>query len=339
MIRAVLGKIVDGIDLSENEAITAMTSIMEGTSSDPQIASFLVALRMKGATVDEIYAFAKVMRKMAIHISAPMNAIDTCGTGGDGSGTFNVSTTAAFVIAGAGVPVAKHGNRGVSSKCGSADLLEALGVPVNLTPIQVETCIKEVGIGFLFEPSFHKSMRHAVGPRRELGFRTIFNILGPLTNPANVKHQLVGVYDPSLTEPIAEVLDRFNVKHALVVHGDGLDEITTTGPTKITELSSGEISTYTITPEEFGLKKAELKDLKGGQPEDNAKILHDILSGKPSPYLDMVILNSAAGLFAANKVANISQGIETARDVIEGLKAKQSLETLTDFSKQLLKEG
>lgn len=328
MIKESISKLVQGQDLTEYEAIQAMDTIMSGGATPAQIGSFITALRLKGETVDEIYACASVMRKKASCIKAPAGSVDTCGTGGDGLNTFNISTTAAFVTAGAGVPIAKHGNRGVSSKSGSADLLEALGVNVNLTPEQVEKCVAEIGIGFLFAPKFHGGMKHAIGPRRELGIRTVFNVLGPLTNPAGVDRQVLGVYDPTLTETLAGVLQKFGAEHALVVNGEGMDELTTLGATKVSELKNGAITTYDLTPEQLGLTPAMLEQIAGGTPEDNAKITLDILSGKPSPYLDITVLNAGAAIYVAGKAESIQEGIELAKDSINSGKAKQKLEQL-----------
>ncbi len=339
MIRAVLAKLVERMDLTEDEAAEAMTSIMSGKASSSQIAGFLTALRMKGETVDEIYALARTMRQMAIGISVPENTIDTCGTGGDGLSTFNISTIAAFVIAGAGVPVAKHGNRGVSSSCGSADVLEAVGVEIGLTPIQVEQCVNEVGVGFLFAPVFHKAMRHAIGPRQELGIRTIFNILGPLTNPANVKYQITGLFSPDLTEKIARVLRHLGVRHALVVHGSGLDELTTTGESKITELRNSSIESYSVVPEDFGLRRATLADLRGESPLQNRDVVLDILRGVRSPRFDIVVLNAGAGLYVADAVDSIHDGVELATQTILDGRAMETFESFRVKTVELAGRG
>ncbi|NWF95619.1 MAG: anthranilate phosphoribosyltransferase [Candidatus Thorarchaeota archaeon] len=328
MIQPILAKLVERVDLTEQEASDTMAAIMQGVVSPAQVAGFLTALRMKGETAEELCAFAKIMRQTSIHINVPENALDTCGTGGDGTSSFNISTAAAFVIAGAGVPVAKHGNRGVSSKCGSADLLEATGIDISLTPLQVEQCISELGIGFLFAPTFHKAMKFVSGPRRELGLRTVFNLLGPLSNPAAVNYQLVGLFTPELTEKVAEVLCRFRLRRALVVHGSGLDELTTTGTTKVTEISGAHIDTYYVEPEEFGLRRVRPEDIRGGQPDHNRQILLDVLNGNASPYLDIVILNAGAGLYAADAVTSIRDGVELARDVIAEGSALGKLESL-----------
>ncbi len=339
MIRDVLEKLVERKDLNEAEAALAMSNIMDGVTSAPQIAGFLTALRMKGETVEELYAFAKTMRKKAIGISVPENTLDTCGTGGDRLGTFNISTASAFVIASAGTPVAKHGNRSVSSKCGSADLLEELKVHIDLTPLQTERCVNDIGIGFLFAPLFHHAMKYAIAPRRELGLRTVFNVLGPLTNPANVKYQLMGVYDSELTEPLAKVLGRFGLEHAIVAHGSGLDELTTTGSTRISELEHGKVESYEITPDDFGLARVHVRDIAGGSPDTNAKILTEVLDGNPSPYVDIVLLNAGAGLYVSNMVKDIGEGIELARNAIVEGHAKAKFESFRNYSLKLFKEG
>jgi len=259
--------------------------------------------------------------------------VDTCGTGGDRSKTFNISTTAAFVVAGCGIAVAKHGNRSVSSGCGSADVLQALGINIELRPAEVEECLKELGIGFLFAPLFHEAMKYALGPRREIGIRTIFNILGPLTNPANARAQVLGVYDPALTSIMAKVLGRLGSTHAFVVHGsDGLDEITITGETKVSEWYKGRVRNYTIKPQDFGIKKGRLKDLLGGGPEENAKILVGILEGKKGPKRDIVLLNAAAAIIASGKAKGFKEGIKLAEESIDSGAARRKLEVLREFS-------
>ena len=275
MLKNAIENLLEGKHLSEKEMMDAMEFIMDGEASPVLIGSFLTALRMKGETAEEITGGAKVMLKKAERIALEnLYTLDTCGTGGDCSGTFNISTAVAFIAAASGIHVVKHGNRSVSSRSGSADVLEALGVNISLLPKQVEECVKVQNIGFLFAPTFHKAMRHAAGTRKELGFRTIFNILGPLTNPANAKSQVLGVFDEKLTEPLAKVLANLGVEHAMVVHGmDGLDEITITGETKVTEVKNGDINTYYITPEEFGIKRATRNDILGGDAIENAEII------------------------------------------------------------------
>ena len=282
MIQEAVSKLIEKQDLTLKEATAVMNEIMSGLATGSQIAGFLIALRLKGETIDEITACAKVMREKASRIKPKdhKHLIDVVGTGGDKSGTFNISTVAAFVTAGAGIPVAKHGNKSVSSKSGSADVLKALGINIDLEPKKVEQCINEVGIGYMFAPKFHSAMKYAIGPRKELAVRTIFNILGPLTNPAEAPYELMGVFSEELVEPLAEVLGKLGCKHAMVIHGNGLDEITLEAPTKVAEYKDGHVTTYEIKPTDFGIKLAELKEIQGGSPEDNAKITLDILSGK-----------------------------------------------------------
>ncbi|MEE9490812.1 MAG: anthranilate phosphoribosyltransferase, partial [Dehalococcoidia bacterium] len=303
MIKEALAKIVSGSDLTLAEAKEVMKEIMQWDTTPAQIGSFLTALRMKGETADEIAGCAQAMRENAIEVKPEQNVlVDTCGTGGDGSGTFNISTTVAFVAAGAGLAVAKHGNRSVSSRCGSADLLQALGVNLEMSAEQVARCIDEVGIGFLFAPLLHPAMKHALGPRKEIGLRTIFNILGPLSNPAQAKRQLLGVYDGNLTELMAEVLRTLGAEHAFVVHGsDGLDELSVTGPNKVSRLYDGHIETYYLDPQELGLPRARLSDLAGGTTEDNAAITMALLRDEQGPKRDIVLLNAAAVLVAGGR--------------------------------------
>ncbi len=330
MIKEGIEKAIDRRDLTEAEMTAIMDEIMRGLASPAQVGSFLTALRMKGETVDEITGAAKVMRKKVLKVKAPKGVvIDTCGTGGDGANTFNISTASAFVAAGAGLIVAKHGNRSVSSRCGSADLLMALGVNIEAGVDMVERCLKEIGIGFLFAPMLHKAMKHVVGTRREIGVRTIFNILGPLTNPAGARFQLLGVYDENLTETLAGVLNKLGSKHAFVVRGeDGLDEITLTGRTKISELKGGGVDSYYITPEEVGLKRCALSDLAGGGPEENASIVKDILKGSKGAKRDIVLLNTAAALMAGGIADGFREGINIAADTIDSGRAMDKLGAL-----------
>jgi anthranilate phosphoribosyltransferase/anthranilate synthase/phosphoribosyltransferase len=311
-----------------------MRQIMEGEATPAQIAAFLIALRIKGETIAEITGCARVMREKATRIRAPYpNVIDTCGTGGDGSQTFNISTTAAFVVAGAGVPVAKHGNRAMSSRCGSADLLQALGVAIELSPERAERCLEEVGIAFLFAPLFHSAMKHAVAPRREIGVRTIFNILGPLTNPAGAKRQLLGVSRQEFAEPMARVLGNLGSTRAFVVHGaDGLDEITISGETHITTLEAGRIASYAITPEQFGLRRAPLAALAGGDAPQNADITIAVLEGKQGPHRDVVLLNAAAALAVAGSTADLKAGLQLAAHAIDSGAALEKLRRLQRFT-------
>ena len=332
MIREAIAKLVKCEDLSKNEMELAMEEIMTGQASPAQIAAFLTAMRIKGETIEEITGAAEIMRRHATKIktSHPV-VLDTCGTGGDECQTFNVSTITAFVVAGAGVIVAKHGNRSVSSKCGSADLLKALGVNIDAEERTVSKCIDETGIGFLFAPALHKAMQYAIGPRKEIGIRTLFNILGPMTNPAGATNQLLGVYDLELTEPIAKALGRLGSKHALVVHGkDGLDEVTTTDKTQISELKGGRVKTYEISPRDFGIKKAKTGDLKGGEPAENAKIAMDILSGEKGPKYDIVVLNAGCAIYAADKASTIKEGIQLAGESIESGMALGKLQALKE---------
>ena len=337
-IKGAIAKLIGQQNLTEEEAETAMTLIMHGEASPAQIGSFITALRMKGETVAEITGCARAMRSSSVPV-VPAKAddlVDTCGTGGDGAGTFNISTTAAFVVAGCGQPVAKHGNRSVSSKSGSADVLEALGVNLDLTPQQVADCIDRVGLGFLFAPKLHPAMKHAIGPRRELAVRTIFNILGPLTNPANANAQVLGVFDPDLTEPLAHVLGSLGSKAALVVHGSGgLDELTTSGPCRVSELRDGEVQTYQLDPESFGFTSAQFSDLVGGSAQENAVITRAILENEDQgARRDTVVLNAAAALMASGKAADLPDGIQLAQESIDSGAALRVLIDLVAFTNQ-----
>lgn len=332
-LQELIDKVVNQYHLEEKEAEEAMAQIMSGEATPAQIAALITALRLKGETVDEITGFARAMRAHGKKIRSNKRLVDIVGTGGDRSFTFNISTTTAFVAAAAGLLVAKHGNRAVSSKCGSADVLEALGVNVALTPTQVERCLEENGICFLFAPVFHEAMKHAVGPRREIGIRTVFNLLGPLTNPAGAKVQLVGVYDPNLTGVMARVLRSLGVERAMVVHGDGLDEISHTGETRVSELMRGEIRTYYLSPEDIGLKRGKLADICGGNAEENARMTKDVLSGKPGPCRDVVLMNAAAALFVGGKVETLREGVELAAEVIDSGAALRKLKKLVVFTK------
>ena len=325
-----LHTLANGVDLTEDEMVSAMTQIMEGKVTDSQLAGFLTALHLKGETVAEIVGAARVMRAKAEKLdikSTPL--VDTCGTGGDGSDTFNISTASALIAAGAGVKVAKHGNRAVSSRSGSADVLKCLGVNLSANLSTVARCVEEVGIGFLFAPLMHKAMKHAAEVRKELGFRTIFNVLGPLTNPANAQAQVLGVFDAKWVQPLAEVLRDLGCGHALVVHGsDGLDEITLTGESQVAELKNGEVTSYILHPEEFGFKICDYEDLKGGTPEENAVMIQNILDGESGPRRDIVLLNSAAAIYVAGKADSLESGIQCAVDSIESGKAREKLEGL-----------
>ena len=336
MIKEAIKLLVEGKDLSEEQMTGAMKDIMEGKATDAQIGAFLTALRMKGETVEEITGAAKVMREKVTSIKAPAYTIDTCGTGGDMSHTFNISTTTALIVAACGVPVAKHGNRSVSSSCGSADVLEALGIKIDLEPQKVEKCLEETGFGFMFAPLFHPAMKFAIGPRKEMGIRTIFNILGPMTNPAGAERQVLGVFSDKLTEPMAKVLGNLGVKHAFVVHGeDGLDEITITDKTRVTELKNGNIDTYFISPEDFHFKKAEKDDLKGGNAGENAEIVIDILKGEKGPKRDIVLMNAAAALVAGEKAKDFNEAAAIAAKAIDSGAALKKLEEVKKVSNTL----
>ena len=340
-IKKAFQTIVEGQDLDENQMYEVISSIMSGEVSDVLIGSFLTGLRMKGETVSEITGAVRVMREKVTRIDTGIDmaaggvVVDTCGTGGDGSGTFNVSTTSAFVVAGCGVTVAKHGNRAVSSSCGSADVLEAAGIKLDLSPAQVSKCIQTCRIGFLFAPALHGAMKHAIGPRKEIGIRTIFNILGPLTNPAGANVQVLGVFSEELIVPLAEVLGKLGAKRALVVHGEGnLDEFTVTGKTSVAEYKDGKVSTYQITPEQFGLPRASLSDLEGGSDAVvSAELMKEILNGEPGARRDMVLLNAGAALMASGAATDIGEGIALAADCIDSGNAIHTLESLISYSR------
>lgn len=339
MIVTALAKVVDDVNLSEAEMMAVMEQIMNGGATDSQMGAFLAALRMKGENVEEITAAAKVMRKkltpVRISIDNDAALVDTCGTGGDMKGTFNISTVSAFVIAGAGVKIAKHGNRSVSSKCGSADLMQALGININIAVETIEKCIDKVGFGFLYAPLFHSAMKYAAAVRKEIGIRTIFNILGPLTNPARASAQLIGVYDLVLTEIFSMVLRNLGCNHALIVHGcDGLDEITITGKTKITELIRDEVKTYYIHPEDFGMKVGTFADLKGEDIKENILIANRVLNGEKGRQRDVVLLNSAAGLIAVGKAKDFLQGIDISAESIDSGNAMKVLQELIKLTNE-----
>ena len=348
MIKEAIEKIVKRIELTEDEMRQVFDEIMTGKATLAQIGAFVTALRMKGETVEEITGAARVMREKSLKINAGKAAvdidrddinideetiIDTCGTGGSGTNTFNISTTVALVVAGCGLKVAKHGNRAASSQCGSADVLEALGVKLDLSPEAVERCIKEVGIGFMFAPLFHGAMKYAVTPRKEIGIRTIFNLLGPLSNPANATSQVLGVYSADLTEPMAKVLRDLGARRAMVVYGmDTLDEITITGKTRITELKDGRIRTYYVSPEKFGICKAPLDAIKGGNAAENAFIVSSILKGERGPKRNVVLLNAGAALVVGNKAKDFKSGIKMAEESIDSGKALDKLKKLVEFT-------
>ena len=329
-----LEQLLNKQDLTVAQSTAMMNGIMSGEYTHAQVAGLLTAMRAKGETPDEVAGCAMVMRDKALRVSAGEDVIDTCGTGGDGGGTFNVSTASAFVLAAAGVPVAKHGNRSVSSKCGSADVLEALGVAVSLPPEGVTACIREAGIGFMFAPAYHSAMKHVMPVRKELGVKTIFNILGPLTNPAFAKYQVIGVYDERLLSMFAYALKNMGTKHALIVHGmDGMDEITLCDATKVCELTEdGEIKEYMITPEEFGLTRCEKSEMIGGDAEENARIIEALLDGEIGAKHDVVALNAGAALYVAGKAESILEGVALAKDILISGKAKQPLEAMKKAS-------
>jgi anthranilate phosphoribosyltransferase len=350
MIKEAIAKVVRGIDLTETEMEKTMDEVMTGTATPAQIGAFVTALRLKGETVDEITGAAKSMRARAlkIHLNNHLvnvdrdeinvedeTILDTCGTGGDTTNTFNVSTACAFVAAGAGVNVAKHGNRAVSSRCGSADVIENLGVKLDLTSSDVERCIKEIGIGFLYAPLFHGAMKYAAGPRQEIGIRTIFNLLGPLTNPAGASVQVIGVYEPTLTEKIAYVLKRLGSKETFVVCGEGtLDEISICGSTRISQLKNGEVKTFDLTPEEVGLERTSPEAIKGGNAIENAEIIRQILDGQKGARRDIVLLNAGAAFVVVGLDRDFKEGIERAKDSIDSGQAKEKLKQLVAFTQQ-----
>ena len=333
MIGEATEKVERSVDLSEIQMREVFEEIMSGGASSEEITHFLKALREKGETVDEITGAAKVMIEKSARVDAGVDLIDTCGTGGSGINTFNISTTVAFVVAGCGVRIAKHGNRSASNQCGSADVLEALGVKLELSPEMVRESILETGIGFIYAPAFHSAMKYAIKPRKDLGGRTIFNILGPLSNPARVTSQVIGVYDEKLTEILAQVLKNLGCKKAFVVSGyDKLDEITIADKTKVTELKDGNIKTYYVTPEEFGIKRSGLEEIKGGAAKENAEITLSILKGERGAGRDIVLLNAAAALVVASKAKDFKEGIKKAASSIDSGKAIEKLKELIGFT-------
>lgn len=350
MIKQLISKVVGGEDLTEGEMEKAMDEIMSGMATAAQIGAFITALRLKGETVDEITGAARVMRAKAIKISINNHLVnmdrdeinidtetilDVVGTGGDATKTFNVSTTTAFVAAGGGVKVAKHGNRAVSSLCGSADVLESLGVNLDITSTDVERCIRQIGIGFLYAPLFHGAMKYAAGPRREIGIRSIFNLLGPVTNPAGASAQVLGVYEQSLTQKMALVLKRLGARQAFVVCGEGtFDEISICGPTKVSQLKDDNIRTFQMTPEEYGFKRAALEEIVGGNARQNAKIVRNILEGEKGPKRDMVLLNASAAFIAAGSCHDFNEGIKMAINSIDSGRALKKLDSLIEITRQ-----
>jgi anthranilate phosphoribosyltransferase len=328
-----LAKVADGVPLNAQEAEVAFKRLMTGEATPSQIGAFLMALRVRGETIDEIAAGASVMRSMAVRVTAPEGAIDTCGTGGDASGTYNISTAASFVVAACGVNIAKHGNRALSSKSGSSEVLEALGVKVDLEPQAITRCVEQAGIGFMMAPMHHSAMKHVGPTRAELGTRTIFNLLGPLSNPAGVSRQLVGVFAQQWVEPLAYALKKLGSEKVWIVHGsDGLDELTTTGPSHVAELRDGAISTFTIAPTDADLPLASPEDLKGGDATHNAKALRALLDGETSAYRDIVVLNSAAALIVAGKSDSLRTAANLAQTAIDSGGATARLEKLIDVS-------
>ncbi|UOF89715.1 anthranilate phosphoribosyltransferase [Fodinisporobacter ferrooxydans] len=338
MFSTTLRKVADGQMLLEQEAYAAMQTIMQGDATPAQIAGFLTALRLRGETVDEIVGFANAMRSFAVPFASPYQTfIDTCGTGGDGADTFNISTAAAFVVAAAGVPVAKHGNRAVSSKSGSADVLQQLGVEIQLSQEEAQTCFREVGVCFMFAPLYHPAMKHAVGPRKELGFRTVFNVLGPLTNPAMAPRQVLGVYNENLVAKIAQVMARLGTEHALIVHGaGGLDELSVCGSTTVAEVKDGSILEYSITPEQLGMDTYPLSDIRGGDALYNAQMIREVLAGKRSDGArGIVALNAAASLYVGGLADSLRAGVKIAEEMIDSGKAYDKLQQLSEFTQEL----
>jgi anthranilate phosphoribosyltransferase len=333
----VLQALLDGRDLTGSQMRSVMRTIMSGGATPAQIGAFLIALRAKGESVEEVVAAAQVLREVATKVPVRgAHVIDTCGTGGDASKTFNISTTTAFVVAAAGGKVAKHGSRSVSSRSGSADVLEAAGVRLDLTPEQVKRCIDQIGVGFLFAQRHHGAMKYAIAPRKELGVRTIFNLLGPLTNPAGAAHQLIGVYSLDWVQPLAEVLKKLGSKHVLVVHAeDGLDEISIGAPTQIAELKNDEISTYSIAPEDFGFKRASLKKLAVNTVAGSLEVIRGVLDGKTGPARDIVALNAGAAIYAADLVDTLAEGVRRAEVVIDEGSARNKLQALIEFTQSI----
>src|SRR5499427_3370468 len=327
-LKSLLAQVAQGHSLSESEAEGAFDIIMSGNATPSQMGAFLMALRVRGETVEEITGAARIMRTKAIQVDAPPGTIDTCGTGGDASGSFNISTASALVVAGCGVPVAKHGNRALSSKSGSADVLRALGVNIDADFAIVRECLWEIGLGFLMAPRHHSATRHVAPARVELGTRTIFNLLGPLSSPAMARRQLVGVFAPEWVRPMAEVLGRLGAEHAWVVHGDGLDELTTAGVTRVAEYADGKLETFEVAPEDFGLSRAQLEDIRGGEPQHNAELMRDLLAGAGGPLRDVVLLNSGAALLVAGRVPTVEAGIELAARSIDSSAAQRVLDAL-----------
>jgi anthranilate phosphoribosyltransferase len=327
-LKPLLATVAQGRSLSESEAETAFDIIMSGNATPSQMGAFLMALRVRGESVDEITGAARIMRAKAVALDAPPGTIDTCGTGGDASGSFNISTAAALVVAGCGVPVAKHGNRALSSRSGSADVLTALGINIDADLAVVRECLWEIGIGFLMAPRHHSATRHVAPTRVELGTRTVFNLLGPLSNPAKARRQLVGVFAPEWVKPMAEVLGRLGSERAWVVHGDGLDEVTTTGVTTVASLENGAVEMFELAPEDVGLERARLDQIRGGEPQHNASLMRDLLAGAGGPLRDVVLLNSGAALVIAGRAPALETGIELAARSLDSGAARRALDQL-----------
>jgi anthranilate phosphoribosyltransferase len=340
-IQQAINTVIEGNHLDTEQMTTVMRTVMSGEATPAQVAGFLVALRMKGEVVEELTAAALVMRELSAKVNVPTdNLVDTCGTGGDSKGTFNVSTAVAFVAAAEGVRVAKHGNRSVSSKSGSADLLETAGVNLQLSPGQVAECIKETGIGFLFAPAHHSAMKHAIGPRKELGVRTMFNLLGPLTNPANAPHQVLGVFSEQWVEPLANVLKSLGSKHVLVVHADdGLDEISIAGHTQVAELKNGVVSRYSISPQQFGIKEGSLLDIVAKDSSDSLHIINEVFDNKSGAALDIVKLNAGAALYASDKTTTLKEGMSAAANVLASGNAKKKFQQYIEFTNRFNKDN
>ncbi|MCC7412488.1 MAG: anthranilate phosphoribosyltransferase [Gammaproteobacteria bacterium] len=336
-IQHVIGRVIEGDDLSDTEMTGAMRAIMAGEATPAQIAGLLVGLRMKGETVTEITAAARVMRELAMVVETPFdNLIDIVGTGGDGAGTFNVSTACAFVAAAAGARVGKHGNRSVSSRSGSADVLEAFGVRVDLEPAQIAECIATVGVGFMFAPRHHGAMRHALAPRRELGVRTLFNLLGPLSNPAGARHLLLGVFGPEWVAPLAEVAGRLGARRVLVVHSeDGLDEFSVSAATRVAELRDGEVRSYVVTPEQFGLVRSRMSEVCVGDADESRALIREIFAGRPGPARDIVVLNAGAALYTAGIATDIAAGSARAAEIIDSGAARTRLDALVALTQRM----
>jgi len=338
-VKEALGKLVLGRDLSRVEARAAMRSLVDGEATPSQIAGFAIALRMKGETPDEIAGLAEVMREAATRVDAGANVVDVVGTGGDGAGTFNISTVSALVLASAGGRVAKHGNRSVTSSCGAADFLEAVGVAIDLTPVGVARCVDETGFGFMFAPLYHPAMRHSIIPRREIGVRTVFNILGPLTNPAGARRQLTGVAVPSLGETVARVLDLLGAEHAVVVHGqDGLDEISVCAPTQVHETGRGGVRAYTIEPEQFGMRRWTTDAVRGGTVEANVRLAEGVFDGERGPARDIVLLNAGMALYVAGLADSLHDGLERVADELDSGRARAKVKQVAAASQRIKSE-